>query len=216
MSKISEAEQKRIYLNWWCENGSLSEISRDYPDCVCETAKPVECGFGQVRDEEKLRYFASSTSDINYKKQPNKEIGSEIFSRIFVSGVSVVRLDFAERSELNLTAQILYNFQVERNPSHGGIVGVVDFQAKEVRFPINLQLQTCCVLDTPIQERMSHADIISNSNEIDKSKQNQIKRHLFNSIGGKNAFKLSQDVSDTDLSQMVPKMRKKEPNILIE
>ena len=208
------AEQKRIYLNWWSEHGNLKEISSDFSNCSCESAEPVSGEFGQVKNNEQLRYFVTSTSDINYKKQPNKEIGPEIFSRIFARGMSVVRLNFAERQELNQTAQILFDFQIERNPDHGGIVGVVDFQTIDVRFPKNLHDQVCCVLDTHIQEEMSHADIISNINETDKFKQIQIKRYLFDCIGGKNIFKPSHKVSDCDLSQMAPRMRKKEMNPL--
>ncbi len=126
---MTENDKKREYLDNWTGPNKVTQINIDYPNCACETATDSPNGFGRVIDSEILRYFACSTSDINQKTVSNFRISHAIFKRIFTSGVSVVRINHSTKKELNLTAEILYNYHSAKSRDAGGVVGVVDFTA---------------------------------------------------------------------------------------
>ena len=110
----------------------------------------------------------------------------------------------ASRNELNETAEILYNYHSQKSGDKGGIVGVIDFKANEIRFPDQSNDQLCCVLDTPIGRRHAHADIICNQNGLSEIEKNDLMKKLYNNIGGNEAFKKFTSVTDFEINNFVP------------
>ena len=204
MKILTENDKKRVYLDNWTGPNKVTQINHDYPNCACESASDSPIGFGKVVNSEKLRYLACSTSDIKQKSVCNFRITHAIFKRIFTSGVSVVRINHTSRKELNLTAKILYNYHNAKSGEAGGVVGVVDFSAKQVRVLDRYSNQICCVFETPLSERPSHADIICNQNNLSNFEKNGLMIDLFNQIGGENTFKIFQKINDFDISDYIP------------
>lgn len=196
---MTEGEKKRAYLDWWKEDGDVAHMATSFPHCGCESADAAPGGFGPIKDEERLRYFAVSRSDIDLKRSPKKSITSSIFKRCFKSGMSTCRLGYASRAELNFSAQILYEHQRHEHAEFGGVLGVVDFTAAAVRRPQEGLEQVCCVVDTPLSDRNAHADVVS-SNIVDEPEaQTSLRLLLFNAIGGVKAFCPVAEVTDCDL-----------------
>ncbi len=208
---MTEGEKKRVYLDWWKHNGDVVDMAGSFPECGCESADSSAYGFGPIVDEERLRYFAVTRSDIDMKRSRNKQITSSIFKRCFKSGVSTCRLAYASREELNLSAKILHEFQVRENGEFGGVMGVVDFLASAVRRPNADAGQVCCVFDTPLDGRNAHADILSSKVINDPEIQTSLRLALFNSIGGTRAFTPASEVTDCDLQQFVPAVMQGQP-----
>ncbi|MFC5737730.1 hypothetical protein [Sinirhodobacter huangdaonensis] len=201
---MTDDEHKRAYLDWWKENGDAAHMATSFPYCGCETADPVLGGFGPINDEERLRYFAVSRSDIDLKRSPKKSITSSIFKRCFKSGMSVCRLTHASRAELNFSAQILHEYQVREHGEFGGVLGVVDFAAVAARRPAGSIEQICCVVDTPLSERNAHADVVSSKIVDEPEVQTSLRLLLFNAIGGVKAFVPVAEVTDCDLLAFRP------------
>lgn len=198
---MTDGKQKRTYLDWWKEkeNGDVADMTAAYPGCVCETADPTADGFGPIQDDERLRYFVVSRSDIDLKRGPNRQITDAIFKRCFKKGMSTARLCYATRKELNLSAKILYNHQVSTDVKYGGVLGAIDFLASKVRFPSGNSCQVCCVVDTPLKGRPAHADIVSSKSNLMPAALTSLRLILFNAIGGAKAFVPAKDVKDCDL-----------------
>lgn len=201
---MTEEEKRRAYLNWWTENGTASDMAATHPNCACESAIATADGFGPVEGSEIIRYFVASRSDIDLKRSPRKGVTSAIFNRAFNRGVSTARLRHASRDELNLTARLLFDHQVRECGEYGGILGVVDFHAAAVRQVPNFDFQLCCVLDTPLDGRMSHADVVSSIGDVEPEEKKGIKLALFNAVGGAAAFKRADEIADCDLADMRP------------
>lgn len=201
---MANNDEMRAYLDWWIFNGSASDMAAAHPSCACEAATPTNGGFGPVADCEIIRYFVVSRSDLDLKRAPNKGITSAIFNRAFNKGVSTARLQYASRDELNSTASILYEIQVEEAAEYGGIMGVLDFRAAAVRRVANFDFQLCCVLDTPLEGRSSHADVVISIGDVDPETKKGIKLALFNAVGGASAFKRGHEVADCDIHELRP------------
>lgn len=201
---MTEGEQKRAYLDWWKENGDVAHMATSFPLCGCESADAAPRGFGPIKDEERLRYFAVSRSDIDLKRSPKKSITPSIFKRCFKSGMSTCRLAYASRAELNFSAQILHEHQLKENGEFGGVLGVVDFTAGDVRRPEGTVEQVCCVVDTPLSQRTAHADVVSSKIVDEPEAQTSLRLLLFNAIGGAKAFVPVAEVKDCDLLAFKP------------
>ena len=202
---MTENDKKRVYLDNWTGPNKVTQINIDYPNCACESATGSPDGFGQVIDFEVLRYIVCSTSDVKQKTISNFRISHAIFKRIFTSGVSVVRINHASKPELNLTAEILYKFHNKKSGDSGGVVGTVEFTTKKIRMLTQNNTQICCVFETPMHERPSHADIICNKNNLSNIEKNALMINLFNQIGGESAFKRFHEIQDFDIIDFVPK-----------
>lgn len=204
----AEANKLRAYLDSWVGEGDAATIANDHPDCACENASPSPSGFGQISDDETLRYFVTSRSDIDLKRAPKKGITSAIFNRIFKRGVSTARASKADRTELELTAALLHENQVQQCGEYGGIMGIVDFAAGAVRFPHPTKERTCCALETPLEERPAHADLVASQGAPEPEVQKAIKLLLFNAIGGASAYRPVDAVTDCDLMPYLPEKLK--------
>ena len=114
----------------------MVKINLDYPNCACETTTATQTGFGHFLDTEILRYLACSTSDVRQKTISKFRVTPKIFGRIFTKGVSIIRMLYTSKSELNQTAEILFNIHQKQSGEKESVLGVVDFVAKDVRFPL--------------------------------------------------------------------------------
>ena len=207
---MNTADEMRKFLDHWAIDGTVQEITTNYPDCICESASSSKTGHGPVINSEKLRYLVTSRSDIDYKREPKKPVSSKIFKRMFKDGMSVIRLDFASRMEINETAKNLHEYHTDKSGEYGGIIGVVDFVAKCIRFPDGGNLQCCCVLETPLLGKESHADVIHKTGNLVGNVQQNFRNKLFNSIGGLKAFKSAENVKDCDISDLIPEKKKQD------
>ncbi len=167
-------------------------------------ASAAEAGHGHVSNDEPLRYFVASRSEIDMKRKPKGSITPSMFRRAFLKGMSVVRLDRASAEELFNSAKILYDYQVAQDPRYGGIVGVVDFKAETVRWAESDGDRLCCVLDTPLENRLAHADVVHHRGAVDAETERSLKSVLFNQIGGARAFRSTATLDDSDLKSLLP------------
>ena len=208
---MTDGEKKREYLDNWSGLDKVEKINNDYPNCGCESAAATQNGHGSIENCEILRYLACTTSDIKQKTVSNFRITPAIFSRIFTKGVSIIRMDYATFDELNLTAKIQYDIHSHSDKSgdNGGVVGVVDFTAKDIRFPKGNDKQVCCIFDTPANNRISHADIICSLNNLSDIKKNRIMMDLFKKIGGESAFTVYTCVVDFKIDDYIPNRYRK-------
>ena len=186
---MTEDDKKRKYLDNWSGTDKVIKINLDYPNCACETATATQTGFGYIFDTEVLRYMVCSTSDVRQNTVSKFRITPKIFGRIFTKGVSIVRMHHTTKRELNHTAEILFNIHQKQSGEKGGVVGIVDFVAKDVRYPLGDNVRKCCVLDTPQEDRPTHSDIICSINSLSDIEKNELMSEMFNKIGGDEAFK---------------------------
>lgn len=205
LCSFSGSQKKRKFLdNWAASDGHVDVVAEAYPKCSCEDAAPCDSGHGPIADDETLRYFVTSRSDVNLKAK-KKKISSAIFARIFKHGVSVVRVDKAQESEVETTAEIQHKNQAEQWGEYGGVIGVVDFKASKVRRNFDDGSRLCCVLDTPIKpDRLAHADLVSSAANLEPEHQKSVKLILFNQIQGINSFVPSADLRDCNLIRFLP------------
>lgn len=164
---MANPEEMREYLaEWPCEERQVPELARDFPDCACEGANSPDGSHGPVQDDETLRYFVNSRSDVDLKRK--KPFGPAKLGRMFDKGLSLCRVDMAAVGEVRRTAEMLFSIMRDRDPVYGGIVGVLDFRCLSVR---TLRYEDggrmVCVLETPLDpsedggfDRPSHADLV--------------------------------------------------------
>jgi hypothetical protein len=205
---VATREEKRAYLDVWAgeNHGDAEGMARDHPDCACEEASPTEGGHGPVADAERLRCFIVSWIDIDLKKASPKPFNSAILKKIFKDGKSSVRIDRAKAGEIELSASIIHKNLANKDPKHGGIMGVIDFTAARVRY-LDDGERVCCVFDTPYHpDRPSHSDIVfaAGQQPQDEEEARKVRVAIFNRIGGTQAFTGSADVKDCNLSPFLP------------
>lgn len=206
---MSDGQEKREFLEGWQKNPDARSLAEAYPDCGCESACPVDGGFGVVQDNEMLRYFVLSRSDQDLKRPKKKKFSSAIFARAFLKGMSTLRISYNSPSDTLATAKILYEDRVRASGEYGGVFGVADFPAGAMRRNHADGTRIACVLDTPIvPDRMSHADVVYSDAEIEPELVSALKRVLFNQIGGLKAIKLVSDLEDCDLTGFLPEVLK--------
>ena len=113
-----------------------------------------------VADNEVLRYFDLSRSDVDLKDKWEIRVTPKIFSRIFKSGVFTIRLNYTTPEELRTVTEISHEEMSSNSECYGGVLGVVDFIAKDVHNLPNKNGKVCCVLDKPNEENLAHADVV--------------------------------------------------------
>ncbi|BDW98098.1 hypothetical protein MACH10_37830 [Thalassospira tepidiphila] len=207
MDDNSAADEKRKFLDKWIESkGTASDLASRYPDCACEqaTASPKN-GLGPVEDTEILRYFYVSRSDGDLKSRKRLQPTPRMFDRAFKGGMSVVRLQHASREEVYHTADELSGYQKSLYGNEfGGILGVADFSALAMRIEYETEQRMCCVLDTPLDNKPSHADVVYNLPDIPREDQPDIRNRIFNSAKIPECYKTVDDVEDVDLKPFLP------------
>lgn len=205
---MSSPEEKRKFLDEWADSPDADQAAEAYPDCGCEDAAPCDGGHGPIADDETLRYFVTSHSE-SYVKSKKPKLSPTIFARIFREGLSVVRIDKAQKAEVEATAAIQYENKVAYNGEYGGVLGVIDFKASQARRDSNDNSRLCCVLDTPIKpERLAHADLVSSLPKLGDEEKTSLKRILFNQIHVRSSYVPSVNIDDCELSKFLPEIVK--------
>lgn len=206
----SGAEMRKYLDEWSAKGGTSGEAADAYPDCGCEAASPHPGGLGPVGDDEMLRHLIASRSQVDLKR-PNKassKFTHARMSRIFDSGLSVFRYESADAKELEFGAREVYQSALKRDPTdtqYSGICGVLDFPAGSARWDIQGHSRLCCVFETPLDERPSHADIVYHRAKPDDPEEAlEIKAKLLAQIGGNAAIKGADTVAECDLVQFLP------------
>lgn len=135
----------------------------------------------------------------------NRKITHAIFNRAFSDGASSYRIEKADSQELELAARVLYGEAMKNDPHYGGIVGVLDFEARLVRYDVaNTDTRLLCVLDTPLPQRLSHCDLVVSANtEFEPEQKTAFKAQLFNQVKA-NQFVSADQVTDCNLLDLLP------------
>ncbi len=162
------AKAWRDALDQFCRKEmDVEALAERHPRCACEGADSPTGSPGPVKDDEIVRLFLTSRSDIEGKKRAQREkrpFRAKSLQRVFVHGLSVVRLGHATPEEMEHSASLLHDNQSRRDPQHGGLLAVMDFPVEAVRN----KRENMCVFETPLEPRgdgsfgrPSHADIVS-------------------------------------------------------
>ncbi|MCY4153451.1 MAG: hypothetical protein OXE94_14625 [Aestuariivita sp.] len=132
------------------------------------------------------------------------------------TGLSAVRLSHASVEEIEYSASLLYDFQAERDPEHGGLLSVIDFPVSVVRMEID-HLGAMCVFETPCEprddgsfRRPSHADIVNSVHGLVEEAKKVKLEILHNRIQKHGNQHHVEDVTDCNLVPFLPKIVKDE------
>lgn len=195
---------------------SLSQLNEEFPNCACEDAASRPGGFGPVDNEEVLRWFLTSPSQIdarNDNERKKRPFKAAHLKRAYKDGLSTNRASKYSREEIERAASILYTDQAGRGP-HGGILAVVDFPAFSVRRIESEEgaITPFCVLETPADEdqerpgvylRPSHADVVA-AEIISPEDQISHRSIVYNNILRHGRVIPVENVTDCDLIQFLP------------
>lgn len=202
------AAAKREFLNTWSENEQhYCDLISKYPACGCETAEPAEGGHGPIEDQENLLFLINSPSGLTNAKK--RKFNSSIFNRVFTRGMSVVRMDKAEKEEVEETAQIQFEKLSGDDKGLGGVVGYTHFPCASVRYKLPGSDRICFVLDTPLGKRKSHADVIFSKEKYTNEEKAAIKACLFNQTRANENYVKSEDCKKYSLTDFLPEFWKK-------
>jgi hypothetical protein len=210
----------REYLNLFCDANSevgVEEVAIKFPGCACESAYSPVGSHGPVANHELLRYFLASTSDIDASKPTHRKKRAfrvQSLGRAYKNGLSVCRLDYSDRSELELTAKMLYDHQVGQTGEFGGILGVVDFPASAVRCTLDgSDAIPLCVLETPLDQngadgfdRPSHADLVNSQANLTDEDRIASRSIIYNQIKAQGNQTDPEFVTDCNLVQFLPSL----------
>ena len=206
---------KRATLNAFSAGTiDVEKLAEAAPECGCELACSIEGSPGPVTDGETLRFFITSRSDVDLKKQPalleSRPFRPKDLKKAYTVGLSVCRLSYATRQEQEYTAGMLFSIQSSNNGDYGGILAVMDFSADAVRvsdgtfFPL-------CVLETPSDDqsngtflRPSHADIVNSVHGMTDIQKAESRTKLHNQIIQNGTKTALEDVHDCELAQFLP------------
>lgn len=212
-------DDKRTSLDAFCaEEITVDELAVRHPDCACESAPSTEGSHGPVADDEQLRLFLTSRSDINAKKPSHLEkrtFNATSLKKAYTNGLSTYRLKFASSAELESSAEILYTGKLETDPEYGGILAVMDFPVAAVR-QCPGPSPAMCVLETPLDLvsagkflRPSHCDVVNSTPIPTDEERLAARRTIFNQIMAAGQKTRAEDVTDCDLVQFLPKVARK-------
>lgn len=208
------AEQKRELIEEFSAGRlTVEDLAEAMPECACEGAAPVEGSPGPVSDDETLRFFLTSRSDVDGKRESQlkkRPFKAAALKKAYTVGLSVSRLEHASREELEYTAGLLHGIQVEKSGEYGGVVGVVDFTAKAVRQGSEPSVPMC-VLETPLDKnlegglsRPSHADVVNSKAGMTEEEKKSSREIIYNAICQIAAKVRSEDVADCNLLEFLP------------
>jgi len=208
------AEEKREALDNFSRGCvDVEGLANAHPGCACESAATVVGGHGQIGNNEILRFFLTSRSDIDGKKASRlaeRRFRARSLTKAYTQGLSVCRLSYACRCELNYTAKILHEIMIEKDGKFGGILGVVDFPAAAVR-QCPAETVPMCVHETPLDPnpnggffRPSHADIVNSQVGMTDEEKKKSREIVFNQIHEQKIQKKSEDITDCDLCIFLP------------
>ena len=214
------AEARRADLDLFCEEEiDVEELAARNPQCGCEAASSPKGSPGPVADEEVVRLFLTSPSDIEGKRRAQRErrpFKAKSLQKVFTKGLSVVRLPHATRDELEYSASILHGYQSDRDPEYGGLLCVVDFPVTAVRECPN-DLALMCVFETPLEaeedgsfKRPSHADVAHSANGLPDEEKKAKREIIYNRIIEQGDQRKAENVTDCDLAQFLPEIVKRE------
>jgi hypothetical protein len=211
------ASHHRALLDQFSESAiDVDQLAAAAPNCACEAASSPEFGCGQVEDGEQVRFFICSRSDVDLKNKPKlvhtRPFTTASLKKAYKDGLSVCRLNHATRPELNYTANMLFEIHVRKDAQYGGVLGVLDFSVDLVRRPPG-NIDRMCVLETPEDPkpdggffRPSHADVVFSISGLDAVRQKE-NRDIFHNVLVKSGIqKRSEDVSDCDIIDFLPKV----------
>ena len=184
-----------------------------FPRCACEEAFNEKGSHGPVADDEIIRLFLTSRSDIDAKK--STQLASRTFKasslqKAYKNGLSAYRLSFASKGELEIAAKILFDGKVEKDGEYGGVLGVMDFPVSCVRVSPD-GTPPFCVFDTPLDRikrgefrRPSHCDVANSQPFENNEDKVAARRIMFNQIKAAGNMTRAEDVQDCDISQFLP------------
>lgn len=208
-------DPKRKDLNRFCTGEiNTDELALLYPSCACESASSPAGSFGHVLNQERVRFFLLSRSDVDGKREPAK-LASRPFrptqlKKAERDGVSVCRLTHASRAELELTAEMLHGLMVGQYAEYGGILGVVDFPVSAVRVCPG-EHSPLCVFETPLDpipaggfRRPSHADLVNSKVGMTEEEKLKNRAIIHNQIVAQGTQTRSEQVTDSDVARYLP------------
>jgi len=214
------AEARRAELDLFCEQEIDAEaLAARNPHCACECAKSPSGSPGPVQNEEIVRLFLASPSDIEGKRRVQREkrpFRAKSLQRAFTRGLSVVRLAHASSKELEYSASLLHTHQSGRDSKHGGLLSVVDFPVAAVRMCVD-RFGSMCVFETPAEaqgngsfKRPSHADIANSVNGLAEEAKKAKREVIYNRIIEQGNQLRVEDVDGCNLAQFLPEIVKNE------
>lgn len=199
------------------EEFGVEELARRHPVCACECASSPDGSPGPVHDDENIRLFLTSRSDIDGSRAAQRDrrpFKAGSLQKVFTKGLSVVRLDHADTAELEYTASILHGVQFQNSKAYGGVLAVVDFPVKAVRNCEDLRARMC-VLETPLERdacgkfrRPSHADVAYSHSGISEELKKAMRDVIYNQIVEQGRQLNAEDVTGCNLSQFLPQVIK--------
>lgn len=140
--------------------------------CGCEVHRLSEHSPGLVRDEELLNLLVTYPQHI----LPDGHVHPALLVSVDVNGQSVLRGD-ASDDEFKITLKMLRDGARRKNGGELYLHGVFSFNASVIRYVAGDRL--VCVLDTAMQDRPHHADIMGPSvlrNDEETLSKNQTKK----------------------------------------
>jgi len=192
----------RSILDAWAatkgDNEKASKLAENHPNCVCEKASP-RC-FGPVEDDEALFHFIV----LPFAEMKDGFPSRAVFRNIFKRGMSVHRQNFATKDEVRRSASgILEAARKSLNSGSKAIVGTLSFCAKDVRYDKKVygDQRVCCVLETPSEEKPSHADVVHCKSLIGKERTT-VEVQLMTRILANNGFMTLASHDPYDLSSL--------------
>lgn len=210
--------ERRLLIDFVAGKVDVEGLATIAPNCRCEAAAPVLGGHGRVRDEEVLRMFLVSRSDIDLNVAPerlknlvrNRPFKAHSLKRAYKDGMSVYRMHHASPKEIEYAARILFDIAVKSSGEHGGVLGIIDFPAASVRYP-QAGGTPMCVLDTPedlepsgVYLRPSHADVVNSQSGMSADQLSAARSLLYNQIVRVGQKINAEAVADCDLSPFLP------------
>jgi hypothetical protein len=210
------AEAKRATLNsFCCQEIDVEELAALHPECGCEGAQTVEGSPGPVTNDEVLRLFLTSPSDIRGERKAQREkrpFGQRSLQKAYTKGLSVVRICHASQEEIEYTASLLHAYQSKRDPKNGGLLCVVDFPVSAVREGPDPDA-VLCALETPLDWqsegyflRPSHGDVVNSKSGLLEEIKKAKREVAYNRIVELGEQRRVEDVTDSNLSQFLPQI----------
>lgn len=215
---MSPEDKRKSLHSFLAQEISVDELAIRHPDCACEHAASEDGSPGPVANDERLRLFLTSRSDIDAKKTnqlQNRTFRATSLQKAYTNGLSTYRVAHATKDELEYSAKILYDGKIVDDPEYGGILGVMDFPASAVRIcPVGHS--PMCVLETPLDPssdntflRPSHCDVVNSQPIADQEDRVAARRVIFNQINEQGQKTNAEDVKDCDLVQFLPAITKR-------
>lgn len=177
-------DELRARLDHWANSDPRPSLAVLPPSCACENAASPEGSPGQVSDDETLLYFVTSTHSVDLSKGKDT-IRRGSFRNVFTNGLSAIRLDHCDDSEVNRSASVVAQARKGRDGQYGGIVRLACVRCSAVR---HAEGGHFCVYETPAEpieggfRRPCHADIASSSVVEDEAEKTAIMAVLFNAM----------------------------------